>query len=229
MGSCPAGCQGCGVFQCITQGLQCPVKCERLGQGGCGKAAPVNGLGCAWVSGACVAWDIVRGGVVGPGMVRAVEYVEPVLSPEESSRLFPASSPSLLPTSTSTTSTIMSEPQTPTSPSSSPSPSPSASSPESSPESSPSPTPDTDAQKPDPAKSSRGMSSFGKMALAIVIMAIIGLISWGGLYYFTRDKANFRPPSLLSNRNVLPTYSGSSFVAGGDSSHMSTLRDSYRR
>ncbi|KAJ2053516.1 hypothetical protein H4S04_000624 [Coemansia sp. S16] len=40
-------------------------------------------------------------------------------------------------------------------------------------------------------------------------MAIAGLMSWGGLYYFTRDKVNFHRPSLLINQKVLPIYNGS--------------------
>ncbi|KAJ2040984.1 hypothetical protein H4S03_000664 [Coemansia sp. S3946] len=66
-------------------------------------------------------------------------------------------------------------------------------------------------------------------------MAIAGLMSWGGLYYFTRDKVNFHRPSLLINQKVLPIYNGSPLATahnnnpGGVSSNenMSTLRDSY--
>ncbi|KAJ2254992.1 hypothetical protein GGI13_001849 [Coemansia sp. RSA 455] len=230
-GSCGTGCQGCGVFQCINQGLQCPVKCERLGQSSCGKGATVNGIGCAWMSGVCVAWDVIRGGMVGPGATSAVEYMEPLLSPEESARLFASATikPTLTPTPTpiptpiptSTTTTTKSEsPMVTSSTSSSPS---------------PSPTSGSDTQNPDASTTSKGMSSSGKAALVILIMAIAGLMSWGGLYYFTRDKVNFHRPSLLINQKVLPIYNGSPLATahnnnpGGVSSNenMSTLRDSY--
>ncbi|KAJ2747511.1 hypothetical protein GGI20_000500 [Coemansia sp. BCRC 34301] len=219
-GTCPSGCQGCGVFQCINQGLQCPVKCPLLPQGGCGKAPTVNGLGCAWIAGQCTVWDAINGGVLGAGRIAASQYVTPVLSPQESAKLFPpiltTSSSAFVVTPTPTLVDLaVSSPQPSSLPSSSPT---------------PTPTPEKDPQQV--PEGSAGMSSSGKAAIAILVLAIIGLISWGSLYYLTRDKANFHQPSLQTSQKVLPIYNGSVLFGnnGGSSrnSHgnMSTLRDS---
>ncbi|KAJ2908161.1 hypothetical protein GGI21_003162 [Coemansia aciculifera] len=245
-GECPTGCQGCGVFQCINQGLQCPVKCPLLPQAGCGKAPITNGLGCAWVGGQCVVWDAVNGAVLGPGRLVANQYVTPVLSPSESSMLFPPSVVSSTTSSTTTTTSSYSSiyvtpTPTPIMPSSS-STSTSSTSTSSSSSESPSSTPEADAQ--DQAADGKGMSSSGKAAIVILMLGIAGLISWGGLYYFTRDKVNFHHPSSSQNaaadgnaQKMLPVFTGSAFYGnnGGGSSrnshgNMSTLRgDSYIR
>ncbi|KAJ2509339.1 hypothetical protein IWW47_000037 [Coemansia sp. RSA 2052] len=219
-GTCPTGCQGCGVFQCVNQGLQCPVMCPLLPQAGCGKAATVNGLGCAWVAGQCVVWDAINGGMLGAGRIIAAQYVPPVLSPAESAKLFPPLVPTTTTTSSTTSSTLLSVTPTLTLISSS----------VSSSQPSASPTtlaPEKDSQQVPGGKKPKGMSSGAKAVLVILVMAICDLLSWCALYYLTRDKVNFhQPSSQRASQKVLPIYNGSAVFAT-TARNNSSSRNSY--
>ncbi|KAJ1647471.1 hypothetical protein LPJ64_001134 [Coemansia asiatica] len=59
-GECPEGCQGCGPFQCIVNGLLCPTPCEKRTRDTCGSEMMVNGIGCVWNNEKCVLWDAVN-------------------------------------------------------------------------------------------------------------------------------------------------------------------------
>ncbi|KAJ2346001.1 hypothetical protein IWW50_001961 [Coemansia erecta] len=79
-GSCPDGCQGCGIFQCINLELECPVSCKYRDQSGCQTNELYNGIGCAWNNNRCITWDVINAMPLDAGQVAATEDLSPIPS-----------------------------------------------------------------------------------------------------------------------------------------------------
>ncbi|KAJ1875564.1 hypothetical protein LPJ55_000557 [Coemansia sp. RSA 990] len=213
-GSCPAGCQGCGAFQCINVELKCPVPCKYREQPACNTDEMYNGIGCAWNNNRCITWDVINAMPLGADMVAAAEDLSPVPStaaeepePEPSSASETASSSASEPSSESSepsssepsseesSSESSSESSTPESstPESPSSEEPSSEEPaeESSEESSEEPA-DGESSSTDEAAGASDESSGPNLPVIIGIGAgvllLIGLISWAVLWYCTKKK-----------------------------------------
>ncbi|KAJ2453685.1 hypothetical protein EV183_002089 [Coemansia sp. RSA 2336] len=209
-GSCPDGCQGCGVFQCINLELKCPVPCKYREQDACNTDEMYNGIGCAWNNNRCITWDVINAMPLDGDMVAATEDLSPVPSTAVEE---PESSSTSETTSTSSSEEPSEEPSSsessseePSSESSSEESSSESSSEESSTEESSSseePTEESseasseepteeDSSSTDEAAGTSDESSGPNLPVIIGIGAgvllLIGLISWAVLWYCTKKK-----------------------------------------
>ncbi|KAJ2851549.1 hypothetical protein IWW36_001033 [Coemansia brasiliensis] len=208
-GSCPDGCQGCGVFQCINLELKCPVPCKYREQEACNTDEMYNGIGCAWNNNRCITWDVINAMPLDGDMIAATEDLSPVPStaveePESSSSETSSSETSSSETSSSESSEEPSSSSSEESSSSSEessseeSSSEESSSEESSEESSseePTEEESSDAEESSSSDEAAGTSdkSSGPNLPVIIgigagVLILIGLISWGVLWYCTKKK-----------------------------------------
>ncbi|KAI9506430.1 hypothetical protein GGI25_004905 [Coemansia spiralis] len=232
-GECSEGCQGCGAFQCIVDGLQCPTPCTVRPQALCGTSMLYNGFGCAWIGNGCLTWDFINGA--------PVAYNEPEPSQGQLSTttftvtqthtLTPTFTPKSSSTSSSTTSSTAS-----TSISQHSTTSHSSTSLSSSDESSTEEPPLSDEHSESSSKSTSSQSESNEspdktatkgtsvpviIGIVILVIGLIGLISWGALYMLTKDKVNFNPPpravyTLAKNDGNQPPNFGDTYNYNGD-------------
>ncbi|KAI8325713.1 hypothetical protein GQ54DRAFT_295293 [Martensiomyces pterosporus] len=113
-GQCPDGCQGCGEFQCINIGLQCPRSCASRSVNECNTLALYNGVGCGWNGSKCIPWDPINNIPIPATHVTATQYVLTTSGAATAVPTQQAPSPTPVPPPSTTTAAPVSQPQSTT-------------------------------------------------------------------------------------------------------------------
>ncbi|KAJ1665415.1 hypothetical protein IW140_003384 [Coemansia sp. RSA 1813] len=226
-GGCSSGCKGCGEFQCIIEGLTCPTPCSLRSQDKCNTAAFYNGLGCSWIGNECVTWNFVANAPLAGNVIQAtegqvltstvtVDIIDTVTPSYSSTAELSSSTTSSTATSTSTSTTSKSSshrtktkhsPSTSSEESSSSEKESSSEIPTSSeptPSEEPSESPSSDITHIEEKPKSKGLSVAVIVVIVIVALGLVGLISWIGLYRFTKNKSNSVSPRVFAQPGIMP-------------------------
>ncbi|PIA15796.1 hypothetical protein COEREDRAFT_87546 [Coemansia reversa NRRL 1564] len=234
-GSCPKGCSGCGQFQCINAELKCPVPCKERERDDCRTSALYNGIGCVWNENECIAWDVINAMPLDKNQIKANEDLSPFAnsnisdSDSESSSTSteePSETSSEDPSSESSETSSETSSEEPTDETTQDSSETDSKTNTSESDTNDAETEETDTEEPDtdedPDTSDDESSGEGAAAaeknsgsskvpmyigIAAGVLVLIGLISWGALYYFSKKKKkNNQDGVYLDESNPLPTY-----------------------